>query len=281
MAHRDYWALKVWYAYYGAQLGHENLYIIEHGHDPRYRRLFPKANFVTYPRDLTGQSFDAERYDFMDVIQTELCQDYSHIIRTDADEIIAYDVKRYDGFESLAAQCDGFLMATGLQLVDDGRNLFRGPGDIRLPKRAVFDSRYSKAWLTDGDWKLRDHGVVAKQGHQRSVSHHLVEGVYLLHLKYANVSALEQQSAVRAGVLSRDDADNLTQMWGNDATYHGLIEKHAAGELRDFGRLDALARDHAVINTQAADDKKIFRIKRGFWKGPAHLPRRVIRSMQE
>lgn len=121
----------------------------------------------------------------MDVIQSELSRDYSHIIRTDADEIIAYDVKRYGGFEDLAAQCDGFLMSTGLQLVDDGRNLFRGPGDIRLPKRSVFDSRYSKAWLTDGDWKLRDH---------------------------------------------------------------------------------------AVTNTQASDGTKIFRIKRGFWKGPAHWP---------
>lgn len=279
MVHQDYWALGLWYAYYGAKLGYENLIIIEHGHDPAYRDLCPQAHFVTYPRDVSRQSFDADRYDFMDKIQQDLSARYDFIIRCDADELIVFDTEHYGSLQDVVTRCDGFMMATGIQIVDAGDAVTQGPTGQDISRLAVFDSRYSKAWVTDGTWRPRQHGVVAPKNTTFQLARHLMEGVYMLHLKYANAGAFVAQDIVRSAVTSREPDGRLVTMWGNDDIYLKKVSKYSRGAMRDFKILAQMARDHALNETPLMSKSGIFRVKRGFWKGPALLPPQVCKAL--
>lgn len=281
MSFQDYWALGVWYEYYGRKIGYSNLYIVEHGHDPAYRELFPKAHFLTYPRDLAQQDFDQDRHDFLDKVQTKLTAAYDYCIRSDADEIVVYDTERHASLHSVINSCNGFSVATGVNLVEGAGVTFEGPSGIELPRRAVFDSRYSKAWVTDGSRFLRQHGVSALSSETFDLGAHLADGVYLLHLKYANAIALDIQSLAREDVVVNGADRKKGGAWANDKTYEKKIKRKATG---DVVRFEDAARDALAValeKTKPITKSGVYRVQRGFWQGPTDLPHTVIKSLQD
>jgi hypothetical protein len=94
MVYNEGFFLPLWYRYYGAQVGHENLYVIDHGStdgsvDPTL------CNQIKIPRDKFD---DKTRTEMVSALHRSLLNYFDVVIYTDCDEFI---VVRPDKFESL------------------------------------------------------------------------------------------------------------------------------------------------------------------------------------
>ena len=92
MARNDAFFLKHWIAYYGAQLGKENLYIYLDGSDQPVPPAAGAATVIHCER-IQGQVVSAEkrRLTHLSNVAAELLQRYDLVIGTDADEFLVVD----------------------------------------------------------------------------------------------------------------------------------------------------------------------------------------------
>ncbi len=192
-----------WYRHYARALGPENLYVIAHGPDPEIARICPGASVLTIPR-VEWKAFDRMRSRHLNQFQRWLAGFYDWIIRTDADELICLDPARYGSFADLLAQ-----EAEAPALFSLGFNLVEAPDDPDLPPDGpVFAARrhvdlsgnYSKAWVVRGDIGLQLHGIKLRAADLGAAPFVLPRGVYLAHLKYANLEATRSSDTVRETV---------------------------------------------------------------------------------
>jgi len=191
MVYRDYWALAQWYRHFGGMVGPEHLYIIAHGRDNEISRICPDASVVTIPRDdLNG--FDRVRWRFLNRFQDALHGLYDRVVRTDADELICLDPERFASLADVFAQHDEpALFALGLDVVQ-----------IADRRWAAFSGHYSKAWTARYKVHLAMHGVRTGHGKAERFPFKMPQGVYLAHLKYANVDALVDANAHRIAIAN-------------------------------------------------------------------------------
>ena len=201
MVYRDYWALSQWYAHYSRHLGSDNLFIVAHGRDERISELCPRANVMSVPRDdLTG--FDRMRGHMLNSIQDGLGVAYDWVIRTDVDELICVDPSHYSSLEDVFRQYNrvSSLFALGMNVVDAADDVELEQSDAVLTKRrhVVFSGHYSKAFAVKRGVHMLRHGIK----HTANASFTLPQGVYLLHLKYANTDALQISNEHRAAIAS-------------------------------------------------------------------------------
>lgn len=212
MVYRDYWALSQWYAHYSRHLRVENLYIISHGYDPEISRLCPKANVITVPRDDLS-NFDTARGQMLNSFQDGLGAIYDWVIRTDADELIYYDPSKFASFQEVFLSVDEStsVFALGLNLVesDDCKD---------TPRDAVFTGHYSKAWAVKRGTHLMRHGIIARRRKLRLGNLTLPNGIYLFHLKYANISALASVNKDRFLVTKRLESGLPGTAWSKPTT---------------------------------------------------------------
>jgi hypothetical protein len=144
--------------------------------------------------------FDRSRAKLLNSIQDGLGVLYDWVIRTDADELICLNPFVYPSFsalfESVAGQSSVFSL--GFNLFEDVTDKpFRGStGVFSSRKHAVFSGHYSKAWAVRRRTHLMDHGVKLTA----SSVFTLPKGVYLAHLKYANIAALAATNEERLKV---------------------------------------------------------------------------------
>jgi hypothetical protein len=204
MVYRDHWALSQWYMHYASLLGAENLFILAHGVDDKITEICPNAHVITIPRDDLNQ-FDQSREKILNDFQTSLNEDYEWVIRTDADELICLDPALYPTFEALLSQRWGpALFALGLEVAQQPND---EPIDTKTPalsKRsaAIFTGHYSKAWAVKGTARLSRHGIEVGKRRGNRVNFALPKGVYLVHLKYADLTALELANQHRIEVAN-------------------------------------------------------------------------------
>lgn len=201
MVYRDYWALSQWYAHYSRHLGSDNLFIVAHGADPKVAALCPKANVITVPRtDLAG--FDRMRGRMLNSIQDGLGVVYDWVIRTDADELICFDPALHASFAGLfrSHKNANALFALGLNIAEDIADSPLKATDAALTKRsnAIFSGHYSKAWAVKRGTHLVRHGI----GLTTDATMVLPKGVYLAHLKYADIDALTKANKHRSEIAS-------------------------------------------------------------------------------
>lgn len=201
MVYRDYWALSQWYAHYSRHLGSANLFIVAHGHDPKVVELCPKANVITVPRDdLAG--FDRMRGAMLNSIQDGLGVTFDWVIRTDADELICIDPAHFGTFHDLfrTYNSNSSLFGLGLNLAEDIDDVVLDAADAALTKRqhVVFSGHYSKAFAVKRGTHMKRHGIVLTD----TAEYTLPKGVYLVHLKYANINALTAANADRVAVAT-------------------------------------------------------------------------------
>ena len=202
MVYRDHWALSQWYMHYGRQLGAENLYIIAHGRDDTISDICPDANVITIPRNDLNK-FDWSRGEILNEFQVSLTENYDWVIRTDADELICLDPNHYPSFEALFSKRWGpAVFALGLEVAEQVGD---SPVKINTPvlsKRsaAIFSGHYSKAWAVDSTTRLVRHGVEVGKRRAHRVMFTIPEGVYLVHIKYADLYALTHANAHRMDV---------------------------------------------------------------------------------
>ncbi|MFT6090066.1 glycosyltransferase family 2 protein [Sulfitobacter sp.] len=202
MVYKDYWALSQWYTHYGRLLGYERLYIVAHGHDPMIATLCPRANITTIPRD-TLEGFDRKRGKLLNKLADDLGQTYDWVIRTDADELVCFDPALYASFDDIFDRSTSdAVFALGLNIAETINDRVLGDVEMALGHRttAVFTGHYSKAWATKRGTALWRHGIKVDPDKLNSVPFDLPQGVFLAHLKYANLKALEIANQHRIGI---------------------------------------------------------------------------------
>ena len=204
MVYRDHWALSQWYMHYGRQLGVENLYIIAHGRDDKIAEICPKAHVITISRDDLNK-FDGLRGEILNEFQMSLTKTHDWVIRTDADELICLDPDHYPTFEALFSKRWGpAVFALGLEVAQQSDEYPVGMETpvLKMRSATIFSGHYSKAWAVKGSTKLVRHGVEVGTRRAHRVKFSIPEGVYLVHLKYADLNALSQANIHRFEVAN-------------------------------------------------------------------------------
>lgn len=213
MVYRDYWALARWYAHHAAQLGADSLYVVAHGADPRIAEICPGASVITIPReDLTA--FDRRRGDMLNAFQAGLHRMYDWVIRTDADELLLWDPALYGGLaEALAAQeAVPVVTALGFDLVAQADDPQGGPLFARR-RNLCFSGHYSKAVAARRPVGFVLHGTQVAARRLESFPFTMPRGLYLAHLKYADLEALERAVAVRMAVACGSEGGLPGEGW--------------------------------------------------------------------
>lgn len=257
MVYRDYWALAQWVRHYARQVGIENTYIVVHGPDQRVHDIASGANIWTIPRDnLDG--FDRRRNKMLNRFQSGLLQFYDWVIRTDADELICVDPDQHGSLRALLGE------TTEDAVFSIGLNVFEQASENEVPDgvsvfscrdAAVITGNYSKAWAVRSDAPLMRHGVKLSSDSGKGYTFSFPQGVYLAHLKYANIAALADVNAVRKEV-ARSGAPGVPG-WGWKRADAQARKFFTEAETLDFTPWsDAIAYAHESIPTDMKHGEK-------------------------
>lgn len=151
MVRNDEFFLRKWIAYYGAQLGEENLYVFLDGKDQPVPDWCGKATVVACDRKHGGVAqADRKRIDFLSDRAAELLERYDMVIGTDVDEFLAVDPALEMTLPEYLSQVKCEPTVSGLGL-DVGQHLrYESAIDPERPflsQRgfAFLSSRYTKA----------------------------------------------------------------------------------------------------------------------------------------
>ena len=206
MVRGDAFYLRKWTAWYGAQLGEENLYILLDGRDQPLPDWCPKAHVI--PCDRVGGGVaraDKGRINLISDEAARLFADgYDLVIGTDADEMLAVDPRLGVGLAEFLSGLDVRTAVSALGL-DMGQRLGE-EGDIvedrpflEQRKYARLDTRYTKASVLGRPlrWGSGFHRV-------EGCNLHIVKDLYLFHLGYFDMKRLQERFG---------DADRLAQGW--------------------------------------------------------------------
>mgnify|MGYP000309564184 CR=1 FL=1 len=261
MVYRDHWALFQWYTHYARHLGAENLYVVAHGADPEISKICPRANIITVPRDnLTG--FDRARGDMLNGLQDALGAIFDWVIRTDVDELICVDPAHFpslkDVFEKQAdTNC---LFALGIDVVEAADDKELGAADLALGhrKNAVFSGHYSKAFAVRRGTHMVRHGVE----NTKNATFTMPQGVYLLHLKYANIDALQVSNEHRIAIANGPERGLPGESW-RDAPRSALRFLRRFESLPNLPWEQSVAAAYAVISErpETEADKGVMRAR--------------------
>ncbi len=230
MAYKDHWALSQWFRHYSRLLGPENLYVVSHGADPRIQEICPGASVLTIPRDRL-QGFDHWRGRMLNGFQQGLLEIYDWVIRSDADELICLDPARWGSLaDMLADQQAPAVFALGFNLFDFSQSGVNAT-DLSVfakTRDAVFTGHYSKAWAVRRPIGLRRHGIQLRPARLAQFPFAMPRGVYLAHLKYADVAALSAMSEVRQEVGNSEGPGTPGKAWKQAAKE--AVEKREEAE---------------------------------------------------
>ena len=241
MVRGDAFFLRKWTAWYGGQLGEENLYILLDGRDEPLPDWCPKAHVIPCDR-VAGQVAQADK-GRIDRISDEAAKlfaaGYDLVIGTDADEMLAVDPKLGIGLAEFLSGLDVRTAVSGLGL-DVGQK--RGEeGDVTadrpfLEQRryAQLATRYTKASVLGKPlrWGSGFHRV-------KGCNLHIVKDLYLFHFGSFDENRLRARFA---------DGDRLAQGWERHLrkrcrTIDLVSEKKAL----DFDRWTAFARRFQTV----------------------------------
>lgn len=232
MVYRDYWALEQWYAHYGQHLGFDNLFVVAHGHDPKVAEICPKASIVTVPRE-DLEWFDRIRANLLNGITSGLNQIYDWVIRTDTDELICLDPALHAGFADFFSKCtEDAVFALGFDIIqrETDTDLTAGQSVFEARTGAVFGGAYSKAFAVCDNTQLFLHGVKLPRKHLADYPFQLPRGVYLAHVKFANIDALAASNAHRVEIAAIEAKGMPGGMWRKADVYSearfNWIEQH-------------------------------------------------------
>ncbi len=235
MVRNDEFFLRKWTAYYGGQLGEENLYIYLDGKDQPLPDWCPKAHVVPCDR-VAGQVARADkgRIRFLSARAAELLGSYDLVIGTDADEILAVDPKLGVGLRKFLSGLDIRSSVSGLGI--DVGQILGEEGDITtdrpfLSQRSTgrVSTRYTKTSVLARPYRWGS-GFHRVKGH----NFHIAKDLYLFHFGYFDMKRIQDRV---------QDQDRAAQGWGKHVlkrakTIRLVTEKKA----RDFDRWTRFAR---------------------------------------
>lgn len=254
MVYRDYWALSQWYAHYSRYIGSDNLFIVAHGPDDKISKLCPKAEVITVPRDdLAG--FDKKRNAMLNGMQNELSEQFDWVIRTDADELICLDPTVAGSFEELLSnRSSDAIFALGMNIGErpDDPELEGNENVFSKRSLALMSGHYSKAWVVRNGCGLGLHGALVDPEQVQNLTYDLPKGVYLAHLKYANIAALGEANAHRRKVARGSEKDLPGTAWRKA----DRISKQFFEKAEMYPEVDWPTAEATAYAAQAADPKR-------------------------
>ena len=211
MVYRDHWALGQWYAHYAAMLGPQNLYVVAHGADAEIAGLCPGASIITIPREDLSK-FEGRRISFLHGLQQGFLHLYDWVIRTDADELVCADPRFFASVpDALKAHGDApTVFSLGLDIIEQPNDQPLVVHDPVFSKRRAARpyGHYSKAFAARTVNALAWHGVRVRAEKVPTYPYVLPRGLYMAHLKYANLEALHLANEVRVEVAAVSGVGN-------------------------------------------------------------------------
>ena len=206
MVRNDDLFLRKWVAYYGSQLGRENLYIFFDGTDQTIGDFCVGAHASLHEK-IGTQVVSAEkgRLHFLSEKAGELLENgYDLVIGVDADEFIVVDPKlgktlpEYLSEHKIRTSLSGLGLDFGQKLGEE-QDLDWSEGFLRQRHYAQIGTRYTKPSILARPclWGSGFHRV---KGH----NFHIGKGLFLLHFGYCDKKFLESRCS---------DKDRLSQGW--------------------------------------------------------------------
>lgn len=182
MAYNEAAFLPLWLDYYGAQLGRENLYVLDHGSTDGSTQDLAPTSVVHVPR---ADRFDEDqRAAFVSRFQASLLCYNDIVIFSDTDEFLVPRPSLFTGLRDYAARrCDRAVTAVGLDVVH--RPDIEPPLDLSRPVLAQrgfaqFRAEYCKTLMSriPLEW--------APGFHCCQIAPHVDPDLFLFHLKRAD-----------------------------------------------------------------------------------------------
>ena len=192
MVRNDEFYLRKWIAYYGAELGNENLYVYLDGKDQEIPDWCPGVNVVACEK-IPGQVVDAEkgRLSFLSHTAAELLQKYDLVIGTDADEFLIVDPALGLSLVDYLSQKKIRTSLSGLG-VDVGQNT-NEEGDIQTTSSFLSQRHYARLSTRYTKPSVLAEPVRWGSGFHRVKGHnfHIAKDLYLFHFGYFDLGRIQ------------------------------------------------------------------------------------------
>lgn len=236
MARNDDFYLEKWVAYYGAQLGRENLFIFLDGLD-QVVAPFCEGTHARAVKKIGSQVVAAEkgRLKFLSDKAAELLSGgYDLVIGVDADEFVVVDPALGKSLAEYLSEVEvrGSLSPLGLdfgQKIGEEGDITSDEPFLRQRHYARIGTRYTKPSILSKPytWGSGFHRV---KGH----NFHIAKDLYLLHFGYFDMKRLQDRFS---------DKDRLSQGWGAHMKKRSkTIRLVTRRKALDFGKWTAFAR---------------------------------------
>ena len=225
MARDDDFFLSRWIAYYGKNLGTENLYILLDGMDQNIPENIGMGHVKKLPHEqMTRAAGDKYRIKKLSELAHELLKNYDIVIGCDSDEFLIVDPRVKKTLPEYLSNKKIHTSVSGLGL-DVGQHLFT---EAILDKHAPFleqreyallSTRYTKPVVINKpvSWGSGFHSI-------KHHNFHIDKNLYLLHFGAIDMDMLEQKAKKRGA-----DWLNHLKRRGN-GTINAVTHKKAHGE---------------------------------------------------
>ncbi|CUH83244.1 hypothetical protein [Thalassovita mediterranea] len=174
MVWRDYWLLKKWISHNEQWVPRRQLYVINHGGDPKIDEIAEGCSIIHAPRDELTPRLDRQRWDLLGAVTNGLLAFYDRVVCSDVDEFLLYLGKEGDLLSHLeAAGTEGNAIAPiGLNIMPsnnfdpDQPLLVQHPNAMVHPKYTKPCIAHSRVVYTVGGHGLQrgDYVIDAKIG---------------------------------------------------------------------------------------------------------------------
>ncbi|MCF0177690.1 MAG: glycosyltransferase family 2 protein [Bacteroidales bacterium] len=195
MVRNDDFFLERWVAYYGAQLGRENIYVFLDGTD----QIIPdfcegvKVTVLEHHEENVRQG-DRHRASFLSAKAAELFSRYDVVIGTDVDEFLVVEPLMQMSLKEMLSRNYGTWHSISGLGVDVGQKMGEelpiksGVPLLRQRKYAKLSTRYSKAntLLRPAEWGSGFHRIKNK-------NFHIVAGLYLFHFGCVDLDRIKSK----------------------------------------------------------------------------------------
>jgi len=236
MVWRDYWLLEKWIAYNTTHVSRSQLYVINHGGDPKIREIAEGCTVIDIPRDGIPMNFDRIRWDLIGSIATGLLGFYDRVVCTDVDELLIYTGEGTLVEHLTKRPVDDDMTAIGAL----GLNLMPASGgrddaDALMEKfpHALVSGKYSKPCVVDKPSKFSNgaHGLLG-------TDYFLDAELLLVHLHYVTPDYADRmadrreiaETTTEAFVADPDaNLDIRKGYWRNWAKSDKIMANHMAG----------------------------------------------------
>ena len=235
MVRNDEFYLRKWVAYYGAELGPENLYVYLDGKDQEIPDWCPGVNVEAVDK-IPGQVVEAEkgRLDFLSAKAAILLKKYDLVIGVDADEFLVVDPKLGLSLSEYLSKAKIRTCLSGLG-VDVGQHTEQ-EGDIREDSTFLSQRHYARL-----STRYTKPCVIAKpvrwgRGFHRVKGHnfHIGKDLFLFHFGYFDLGRIKARF---------EDPSRRAAGWTKHLERRSkTIRQVTAGKARDWDRWTRAAR---------------------------------------